>query len=81
MIDEEIICPCGGFSFLEETDETIFINRVQRLICFKHLKYNCYHCNNSFTTTESDTIVVNRINIQIRKEERKSKIKLLLKKK
>jgi len=76
MIEHEINCPtCGGKARLEEYENEIYINRIEKNIKFKMVSYVCNVCTNSFTTTESDTIVVNRINNKIRNEQRKSKIK------
>jgi len=76
MIDKEIYCPvCGHQAILEEYENEIYINRIEKNIKFKMVSYVCGACTNSFTTNESDTIVVNRINNKIRNEQRKSKIK------
>jgi hypothetical protein len=43
------------------------------------LSYDCKFCNESYTTTESDTITLNRINSKIRSEVRKGKINKCIK--
>ena len=76
MIEQQINCAvCNGKARLEEYENEIYINRIKKKIKFKMVSYVCDVCTNSFTTTESDTIVVNRINKRIRSEQRKSKIK------
>lgn len=76
MIEQQIRCPmCGSKARLEEYENDMYIDRIKRKIKFKMVSYVCNACTNSFTTTESDTIVVNRINKEIRSEQRKSKIK------
>jgi hypothetical protein len=66
---------CGSKARLEEYENDSYIDRIKKRIKFKMISYSCDACTNSFTTTESDTIVVNRINKGIRCEQRKSKIK------
>lgn len=76
MIEQQIRCPmCGSKARLEEYENDMYIDRIKKRIKFKMVSYVCGACTNSFTTTESDTIVVNRINKVIRSEQRKSKIK------
>ena len=76
MIEQQINCAvCGSKAILEEYENEIYINRINKKIKFKMVSYSCDACTNSFTTTESDIIVVNRINKAIRSEQRKSKIK------
>lgn len=76
MIDQEINCAvCNGKARLEEYENGIYIDRIKKKVMIDMLSYACDACKNSFTTTESDTIVVNRINKEIRSEQRKSKIK------
>ena len=43
----------------------------------EYLSYYCDNCNNGFTTTESDTISLNRYNSKKRSLFRKDKIKRL----
>ena len=43
----------------------------------EYLSYYCENCNNGFTTTESDTISLNRYNSKKRSLFRKDKIKRL----
>jgi hypothetical protein len=75
MIEQQINCPeCGGKARLEEYENETYIGRIKKKIKFRMISYVCDSCTNSFTTTESDTIVVNSINKKIRTEERKSKI-------
>ena len=75
-IEQQINCAvCGSKAILEEYENEIYINRINKKIKFKMVSYSCDACTNSFTTTESDIIVVNRINKEIRSEQRKSKIK------
>lgn len=76
MIEQQISCPlCGNKARLEEYENEIHSSRAGKKIKFRMISYVCGSCTNSFTTTESDTIVVNRINNKIRNEQRKSKIK------
>ena len=80
MIEQQIRCPmCGTKARLEEYENDMYIDRIKKRIKFKMISYSCdgknRSCFDSFTTTESDTIVVNRINKEIRSEQRKSKIK------
>jgi len=75
MIEQQIRCMCGSKARLEEYENDMYIDRIKKRIKFKMVSYSCDACTNSFTTTESDTIVVNRINKEIRSEQRKSKIK------
>jgi DNA-directed RNA polymerase subunit RPC12/RpoP len=76
MIEQQIRCPmCGSKARLEEYENDMYIDRIKKRIKFKMVSYVCNACTNSFTTTESDTIVVDRINKGIRSEQRKSKIK------
>jgi rubredoxin len=76
MIEQQIRCPmCDSKARLEEYENDMYIDRIKKRIKFKMISYSCDVCTNSFTTTESDTIVVNRINKGIRCEQRKSKIK------
>jgi hypothetical protein len=82
MIKQQIKCPmCGGKARLEEYDNEInsivfrYLCRVEKKIKFRMISYVCGTCTNSFTTTESDTIVVNRLKVAMRCEQRKSKIK------
>ena len=79
MIEQQINCAvCVSKAILEEYENEIYINRINKKIKFKMVSYICDSCKNSFTTTESDTIVVNRINKKIRSEQRKSKIDRLI---
>ena len=79
MIDREINCTtCTGTAILEEYENEIYIERIKKKIRFDMVSYMCQSCEESFTTTESDTIVVNRINKEIRSEQRKSKIDRLI---
>ena len=76
MIEQQIRCPmCGSKARLEEYENDMYIDSIKKKIKFKMVSYVCGACTNSFTTTESDTIVVDRINKAIRCEQRKSKIK------
>ena len=76
MIEHEINCPtCGGKARLEEYDNEMYLDRIKKIVKFKMVSYVCNACTNSFTTTESDTIVVDRISKAMRCEQRKSKIK------
>lgn len=76
MIEQQIRCPmCGSNARLEEYENDMYIDRIKKKIRVNILSYACGACTNSFTTTESDTIVVNRINKVIRSEQRKIKIK------
>lgn len=82
MIKQINCAVCSGKAILDEYESDIYIDRIKKIIKFKMINYKCHICGECFTTTESDSIIVNRINIQIRKEERKSKTsKLLYKKK
>lgn len=76
---EEINCPgCDGFAKLEEFENDIYIDRIRKVVKFKMINYKCELCGECFTTTESDTIVVNSINKAIRCVQRKSKIDRLI---
>jgi len=76
MLEQQISCPmCGTKSRLEEYDNEINSSRDGKKIKFRMISYACDACTNSFTTTESDTIVVDRINKAMRCQQRKSKIK------
>ena len=76
MIEQQINCAvCVSKAILEEYENDMYIDRIKKKIKFKMVSYVCGACTNSFTTTESDTIVVDRINKAIRCEQRKSKIK------
>ena len=76
MIERQINCAvCNGKAMLEEYENGIYIDRIKKKVVVDMLSYACDACKNSFTTTESDTIVVDRINKRIRSEQRKSKIK------
>jgi DNA-directed RNA polymerase subunit RPC12/RpoP len=72
-----IDCPyCkDSIAVLDEYDNDIWINKISKKINVKMLTYVCNTCWNSFTTTESDTIVSDRISKKIRNEQRKDKIK------
>ena len=79
MIEQQINCAvCSAKAILEEYENEIYINSINKKIKFKMVSYICKSCGESFTTTESDTIVVNRINKEIRSEQRKSKIDKLI---
>lgn len=79
MIEQQINCAtCGGKARIEEYENEMYIDRIKKKIKFKMVSYVCDSCTNSFTTTESDTIVFNSINKAIRKEQRKSKIDRLI---
>jgi hypothetical protein len=76
MIEHEINCAtCDGKASIEEYENEMYIDRIKKKIKFKMVSYVCDSCTNSFTTTESDTIVVDRISKAMRCEQRKSKIK------
>lgn len=76
MIEQQINCAvCVSKAILEEYENDMYIDRIKKKIKFKMVSYICKSCGESFTTTESDTIVVNRINKAIRSEQRKMKIK------
>jgi DNA-directed RNA polymerase subunit RPC12/RpoP len=76
MIEQQINCAtCNGKARLEEYDNEMYLDRIKKIVKFKMVSYVCNACTNSFTTTESDTIVVHRINKAMRCEQRKSKIK------
>ena len=76
MLEQQISCPmCGTKARLEEYDNEINSSRDGKKIKFRMISYACDACTNSFTTTESDTIVVDRINKAMRCQQRKSKIK------
>lgn len=76
MLEKIICCPtCGVESILEENTNDIYINRISRYISVNMLSYDCKSCKESYTTTESDVITLNRINSKIRSELRKDKIK------
>ncbi len=74
---QHIDCPYCKYSIavLNEYDNEIWINKISRKINVKMLSYVCKTCQSSFTTTESDTIVSDRISKKIRNEKRKDKIK------
>ena len=74
---KHIDCPYCEYSIavLDEYDNYIWINKISKKINVKILRYFCKTCRNSFTTTESDTIVSDRISKKIRSEQRKNKIK------
>lgn len=79
MIEQQINCAvCNGKARLEEYENGIYIDRIKKKIMIDMLSYVCDSCRESFTTTESDTIVVNRINKKIRSDQRKSKIDRLI---
>jgi len=81
MIEQKINCPtCGSKAILDEYENNMYIDRIKKRIKFKMVSYVCGSCKNSFTTTESDTLVINGINKAIRKEQRKSKINKYVKK-
>jgi|LakMenE18May11ns_1017448.scaffolds.fasta_scaffold9851301_2 hypothetical protein len=71
-----IDCPyCkDSIAVLDEYDNDIWVNKISKKINVKMLSYVCKTCRNSFTTTESDTIVSDRISEKIRNEQRKDKI-------
>jgi|LauGreDrversion4_2_1035121.scaffolds.fasta_scaffold1193466_2 hypothetical protein len=76
MIEQQISCPmCGSKARLEEYENEVNAGRSGTKIKFRMISYACGACTNSFTTTESDTIVIDRINSKIRSEERKYKIR------
>ena len=58
-----------------EFEDDMYIDRIRKVVKYKMINYKCENCDECFTTTESDTIVVNSINKGIRCEKRKSKIK------
>jgi hypothetical protein len=73
---DRINCPvCGTDSVLQEFEDDMYIDRIRKVVKYKMINYKCESCDECFTTTESDTIVVNSINKGIRCEKRKSKIK------
>ncbi len=74
---QHIDCPYCKYSIavIDEYDNEIWINKISKKINVKMLSYVCKECWNSFTTTESDTIVSDRISKKIRNEQRKDKIK------
>jgi len=73
---QHIDCPYCEYSIavLNEYDNDIWVNKISRKINVKMLSYVCKTCRSSFTTTESDTIVSDRISKKIRSEKRKIKI-------
>lgn len=76
MIEQKINCAaCGGKARLEEYENEMYLDRIRKIVKFKMVSYICHSCGESFTTTESDTIVVNRLKVAMRCEQRKSKIK------
>jgi hypothetical protein len=76
MIDREINCAtCTGTAILEEYENKMYSDKIRKVVKFKMVSYICHSCGESFTTAESDTIVVNRIKVAMRCEQRKSKIK------
>ena len=73
---KETYCPvCGSNALLQYFDDDMYIDRIRKVVKYKMINYKCESCDECFTTTESDTIVVNSINKGIRCEKRKSKIK------
>jgi Zn finger protein HypA/HybF involved in hydrogenase expression len=79
MLEKLIHCPgCGVESMLIENTNDIYINRIGKYISVDMLSYDCKFCNESYTTTESDTITLNRINSKIRSEVRKDRINKLI---
>jgi len=80
MLEKIIHCPgCGVESMLIENTNNIYINRIGKYISVDMLSYDCKFCNESYTTTESDTITLNRINSKIRSEVRKDRINKCIK--
>jgi len=75
MIEQQIRCPmCGSNALLQDFEDDMYIDKIRKVVKYKMINYKCESCDECFTTTESDTIVVNRINKVIRSEQRKSKI-------
>ena len=80
MLEKLIHCPtCGVESILIENTNDIYINKIGKYISVDMLSYDCKFCNESYTTTESDTITLNRIQSKIRSEVRKDKINKCIK--
>ena len=78
MIAERIPCPCcGGDIPLAESENEVKSIKLGRKIKAMVLFYECEVCSQSFTTTESDTESIRRINSKINREIRKEKISKL----
>jgi hypothetical protein len=78
MIAERILCPCCERDIpLAEKEIEIISNRLGRKVRAMTLCYECDICEQSFTTTESDTESMRRIGVIINREIRKEKISKL----
>lgn len=55
----EIFCVCGSTAHLKEDDITVTY-RGKKITVLGYY-YKCPHCNEELTTTESDTITLERV--------------------
>lgn len=67
-------CPvCGKTSFLSEYDVV-----VSGYVAIKMIAYKCIGCDESWTTTESDSITLNRFSVSKRITDRRNNRKLII---
>ena len=75
MIPERITCPyCEGDIALAERENEVSSAKLGRKVKAMVLFYECAGCDQSFTTTESDTESMRRVSASIKRETRKEKI-------
>jgi DNA-directed RNA polymerase subunit RPC12/RpoP len=75
MIPERILCPyCGIDIPLSENENEVSSIKLGRKVKAMVLFYECADCDQSFTTTESDTESMRRVHANINRELRKEKI-------
>lgn len=60
ILHHEIPCPvCRGIAILTEEDVDVIKNNVTLNV--RHIFYSCAGCTNDFTSTETDTITLERV--------------------
>ena len=78
-IPKYIDCPyCMGMAGISNAERDIYSRRLNKNVRVSVLSYECRHCGENFTTTESDTVSMLRVHRKVKAETRKESIKKTL---
>ena len=80
IMSNKFYCPGCGYVCALVTDlNDIYVAKINQRVWVYFTNYQCDKCFDSFTTTELDELNLFEINKAIRRSERKTKIKTVLK--
>jgi len=80
IMSNKFYCPGCGYVCALVTDlNDIYVAKINQRVWVDFTNYQCDKCFDSFTTTELDELNLFEINKAIRRSERKTKIKTVLK--